>query len=194
MKNSLNQALTKENSTTGLISKSTLRGDLGGLIFIILFILSGINLQAQNPPSTAQWSNISAKLGSVSATSNLADVHFIYANEGLISSGNMSEVYVTTDGGNSFNTRTVPNNDFLNSIWMFSATEFYGGSQLGRIYRSTNGGANWTSLGATGTQMRSIAFPPSSNTGFSCGDYGKSYQISSTGITILRIRLNCCGE
>jgi photosystem II stability/assembly factor-like uncharacterized protein len=135
--------------------------------------------------TTAQWANISAKLVNVAPTTNLGDVHFINDNEGLISSGNNSEVYVTTDAGNSFTTRTVPNSDFLNSIWMISANEYYGGSQLGRIYRSTNSGANWTSLGATGTQMRSIAFPPGSNTGYSCGDNGKSYQITSTGITNL---------
>jgi photosystem II stability/assembly factor-like uncharacterized protein len=135
--------------------------------------------------NTAQWSNISAKLANVAPTTNLIDIHFINNNDGLISSGNTSEVYVTTDAGNSFTTRTVPNSDFLNSIWMISANEFYGGSQLGRIYRSTNSGANWTSLGSTGTQMRSIAFPPGSNTGYSCGDNGKSYQITSTGITNL---------
>jgi photosystem II stability/assembly factor-like uncharacterized protein len=135
--------------------------------------------------NTAQWSNISAKLSGVPATSNLADVHFINANEGVISSGNTSEVYVTTNGGNSFITRTVPNTDFLNSIQMLSASEFYGGSQLGRIYKSTNSGANLTSLGTTGTQMRSITFPPASATGYSCGDNGKSFQITSTGITNL---------
>lgn len=134
---------------------------------------------------TAQWSNISTKLGSVASTSNLVDLHFINDNEGLISSGNTSEVYVTNDGGNSFTTRTVPNNDFLNSIRMLSAAEFYGASQLGRIYRSTNNGINWTSLGSTGTQMRSITFPPASTTGYSCGDNGKSFQITSTEITNL---------
>jgi len=135
--------------------------------------------------STAQWANISAKLANVAPTTNLGDVHFINDNDGLISSANTSEVYVTSDAGNSFTTRTVPNSDFLNSIWMISTKEYYGGSQLGRIYRSTNSGANWTSLGSTGTQMRSVAFPPGSNTGYSCGDNGKSYQITSTGITNL---------
>lgn len=135
--------------------------------------------------STAQWANISAKLANVAPTTNLGDVHFINDNEGLISSANTSEVFVTTDAGNSFTTRDVPNSDFLNSIWMISVNEYYGGSQLGRIYRSTNSGANWTSLGSTGTQMRSVAFPTGSNTGFSCGDNGKSYQITSTGITNL---------
>jgi photosystem II stability/assembly factor-like uncharacterized protein len=182
MKYSLNQSGTNENTTTRLISKSSQRGDIVGLNFVIFFIILSLNLQAQNP---AQWSNISTKLANVAPTSNLADVHFINDIEGLISSGNTSEVYVTTNGGNSFTTRTVPNNDFLNSIRMLSATEFYGASQLGRIYRSTNSGANWTSLGSTGTPMRSITFPPASTTGFSCGDNGKSFEITSTGITNL---------
>ena len=186
MKHLLIQAITNRNSITGQISKSMQQGDFGGLnftiFFIILFNLSVLTLQSQN---TAQWSNISTKLSSVASTSNLADVHFINDNEGLISSGNTSEVYVTKDGGNSFTTRTVPNNDFLNSIRMLSAAEFYGASQLGRIYRSTNSGINWTSLGSTGTPMRSITFPPASTTGYSCGDNGKSFKITSTGITNL---------
>jgi len=186
MKHLLIQAITNRNSITGQISKSMQQGDFGGLNFtifvIILFNLSVLTLQSQN---TAQWSNISTKLGSVASTSNLVDLHFINDNEGLISSGNTSEVYVTTDAGNSFTTRAVPNSDFLNSIWMISANEFYGGSQLGRIYRSTNSGINWTSLGSTGTPMRSITFPPASTTGYSCGDNGKSFQITSGGITNL---------
>jgi hypothetical protein len=96
MKHLLIQAITNRNSITGQISKSMEQGDFWGLnftiFFIILFNLSVLTLRAQN---TAQWSNISTKLGSVASTSNLVDLHFINDNEGLISSGNTSEVYVT---------------------------------------------------------------------------------------------------
>jgi len=157
---------------------------------ILLFCIGVFNLQAQNPPenrqqNTAQWSNISVKLGNIAATSNLVDVHFIDNNNGLISSGNRAEVYVTIDGGNSFMIKAVPNGGFLNSIFMLSSTEFYGGAQNNRIYRSTNSVADWTSLGPTGTPVRSITFPAGSATGYTVGHYGNSHQITSGGITNL---------
>jgi sialate O-acetylesterase len=47
MKHSFNQALTKENLNTGLIWKFPLRGDLGGLFFILIFLSFSLSASAQ---------------------------------------------------------------------------------------------------------------------------------------------------
>ncbi len=137
----------------------------------------------------AGWHDISSAV-TAAGTSNFIDVHFVDENNGLVSSGNVSEVYVTTDGGTSFTTRSVAAGTFMNSIHMISSTEFYAGAQNNRIYRSTNSGADWTSLGVTGNPVRSITFPPSSTTGYSAGDTGTSYSITSGGITNLPTSLS----
>jgi len=135
-------------------------------------------------PQQFGWVDISSRINTP-ATTNFSDVYFVSGSHGIVSAANQSEVYTTSDGGQSFTSHTVPNNDFLNSVCMLNISEYFGGSQNNRIYHSTDGGNTWVSLGSTGNPVRSVTCFPSSSTAYSCGDHGSSNSINSAGITNL---------
>lgn len=108
-------------------------------------------------------------------------MYWISDNEGWICSGLKGEIYHTTDGGQTFTTQTTQY--YTNAIWMLNANEGYAGGYNGRVYRTTNGGGAWNVIGSMGSSVRSISFPPSSDTGYCCGDNGGISRINSTGVS-----------
>lgn len=125
--------------------------------------------------------NIGGNLPSSSGTASLSDLYFINDNKGWICSSALGEIYHTTDGGQTFTTQTTQN--YTNAIHMLNSSEGYAGGYNGRVYRTTDGGATWNVLGSIGGTLLSISFPPSSDTGYCSGDYGKIYSITSTGVS-----------
>lgn len=66
---------------------------------------------------------------------------------------------------------------------MRSLTEGYAGGQDGDIYRTTDGGASWQSLGFTGNPVRGLSCPPSGAACYSVGDHGSTTIITGTVLT-----------
>jgi photosystem II stability/assembly factor-like uncharacterized protein len=147
------------------------------LTIILLFILCSTAGFAQQ----YGWVNISNNLPNSTGTVTLPDMYWINDNEGWICSGINGEIYHTTDGGQNFTIQTTQY--YTNAIHMLNSSEGYAGGLNGRVYRTTNGGGTWTVLGSIGSSLRSISFPPSSTTGYCCGDIGKIYSITSTGVS-----------
>ncbi len=127
------------------------------------------------------WVNIGGNLPSSSGTSSLSDLYFTSANEGWLCSSILGEIYHTTDGGSTYTTQTTQY--YTNAIYMLNSSEGYAGGLNGRVYRTTDGGGTWSVLSSIGSTLSSINFPPSSTTGYCCGDNGKIYSITSTGVS-----------
>jgi photosystem II stability/assembly factor-like uncharacterized protein len=147
------------------------------LTIILLFILCSTTGFAQQ----FGWVNISNNLPNSTGTVTLPDMYWINVNEGWICSGINGEIYHTTDGGQTFTIQTTQY--YTNAIHMLNYNEGYAGGLNGRVYRTTDGGITWNALGSIGSSLRSISFPPSSTTGYCCGDIGKIYSITSTGVS-----------
>lgn len=129
------------------------------------------------------WTNIGGNLPSGTGTSSMSDFYFVSANEGWICSSALGEIYHTTDGGQTFTTQTTQY--YTNAIHMLSSSEGYAGGYNGRVYRTTDGGATWNVLGSVGSSLLSLSFPPSSTTGYCCGDKGTIYTINSSGVSAM---------
>ncbi len=132
------------------------------------------------------WSDISANLpASAQGNTSLLDMKFISDNEGwIVQSGTGSaNIYHTTDGGLTFTTIAPPAeaSSGVTAIHMLNQQEGFIGCQNGKIYRTIDGGDSWTAVGSMGPPL-SMDFAPGSNTGFACGDAGKIYQVTATGI------------
>jgi photosystem II stability/assembly factor-like uncharacterized protein len=127
------------------------------------------------------WIDISNNLPASNGTVTLPDMHWISDSEGWICSGLLGEIYHTTDGGQTFTTQTTQ--FYTNAIYMLNSNEGYAGGHNGRVYRTIDGGGAWNVLGTIGSSLRSISFPPSSAIGYCCGDGGKIYSITTTGVS-----------
>ena len=126
------------------------------------------------------WVDIGKNLPNSSGTVTLPDMYWVSENEGWICSGILGEIYHTTDGGKTFTTQTTQ--FYTNAIHMLNSKEGYAGGYNGRMYRTTDGGGTWTAIGTIGSSIRSISFPLGSSVGYCCGDIGKIYSVTSTGV------------
>lgn len=97
------------------------------------------------------WMGLSSHVVSTRGTPNFSSFVFI-GQEGWIGSGNFPEIYHTRDGGATFEVQTIASEVY--GLAMRSLTEGYSGGQDGDIYRTTDGGASWQSLGSTGNPVR----------------------------------------
>jgi len=138
-------------------------------LVIVIFLFAMLGSTAQE----TKWNDFSSKITSSSGTPDLSDVCFI-GNEGWVTSGNLSELYYTADGGETFAARTVPDQTFFNSISMRTNTEGYAAAQNGNIYKSIDGGITWTVLGSNLAPAKSISYrsPVDGKWGIACGDNG----------------------
>lgn len=127
------------------------------------------------------WINISKNLPDSTGIASLSDMYWINDTVGWICSSAKGEIYHTTNGGKTFTTQTTQY--YTNAIHMLNSTEGYAGGYNGRVYRTTDGGANWNVLGSIGGTLHSISFPQSSDTGYCSGDNGKIYCVTSTGVS-----------
>jgi photosystem II stability/assembly factor-like uncharacterized protein len=66
---------------------------------------------------------------------------------------------------------------------MLSSQVGYAGGIQGRVYKTTNGGADWIVHGSIGGTLLDIDFPPNSDSGYCSGFNGKIYKITSNGIS-----------
>ena len=129
------------------------------------------------------WTDISAPL--LRYATDFSDMEFI-GDDGWLASSMFNEIYHTTDGGQTWETQTIEAGYIVNGIAMRSLSEGYAIAQngsSGRLFRTTDGGAHWSSLGSTGTVPRAIDCPPSGGSCFLVGDSGKFIKITGTTLT-----------
>lgn len=144
--------------------------------FILLSIFCFQIVTAQ----TYEWVDISDK---IPGTASFSDV-FAIGDEVWITSASSTELYYSNTGGaTAFTAYTTPGG-FL-CIHMITSDTGYAGAENGRVYRTTDGGANWTLLlPLTGAAVTSITFPPSGEEpGYCCGLDGRINSLTSTGTT-----------
>jgi photosystem II stability/assembly factor-like uncharacterized protein len=147
------------------------------LLLIIHFTLYIANCYSQQ----YGWVDISINLPASTGTVTLPDMHWISDNEGWICSGFLGEIYHTTDGGQTFETQTTQFS--TNAIYMLNSSEGYAGGIQGRVYKTTNGGADWIVHGSIGGTLLDIDFPPNSDSGYCSGYNGKIYKITTSGVS-----------
>jgi photosystem II stability/assembly factor-like uncharacterized protein len=148
---------------------------------LLLVTLISLISFSKSFPQQNGWVNIGGNLPSSNGTITLPDLYFVNDNEGWICSGLTGEIYHTTNGGSTYTIQTTQN--YTNAIHMLNSSEGYAGGLNGSVYRTNNGGETWNVIGSIGSSLRSISFPPSSVTGYCCGDNGKIYNITSTGVS-----------
>lgn len=124
------------------------------------------------------WVDLSDRLPVSNGTASLSDMHWISDNEGWICSGATGEIYHSIDGGQTFEIQTTQ--FYTNAIYMLNAQVGYAGGYNGRVYKTINGGANWTVHGSIGGTLLDIDFPPESDSGYCCGENGRIYKITQT--------------
>lgn len=129
------------------------------------------------------WTDISAPL--LKFATSFSDVEFI-GDAGWLASSMFPEIYHTTDGGTTWEVQTIETGYVVNGIAMRSVSEGYAIAQngsSGRLFRTTDSGAHWGSLGSTGTVPRAIDCPPSGGSCFMVGDSGKFIKVTGTTLT-----------
>jgi len=129
---------------------------------------------------TGNWVNMSSNIPDSNLL--LTDVFFLNENEGWItsSSGDFA-IYHTTDGGLTFETQTTALS--CDAIYMFNENEGFAGGQSGAVYHTNNGGTDWNMINNfLPSHIRSMSFPPESDTGFICGGSGWVGKINATEI------------
>ncbi|MCP3931689.1 MAG: hypothetical protein GY705_21615 [Bacteroidetes bacterium] len=142
---------------------------------LALFFLYPLSVQS------AQWVNLDSVLPDESFT----DV-FAIGNHVWITSGSSTELFYSSDRGSTTFTIYDTPDEFL-TIHMLNANDGYAGAQNGNVYKTSDGGENWTVLfPLTGNTVSSITFPPSgAEPGYTAGEVGKIYSITSTGTTAM---------
>jgi photosystem II stability/assembly factor-like uncharacterized protein len=149
--------------------------------------LAGVDQSGKNLSAAATraygWTDISAPL--LKYATNFSAVEFIGA-EGWLTSAMFPEIYHTPDGGQTWEVQTISPGFIVNGIAMRNPQEGYAIAQadsVGRLFRTTDGGAHWISLGSTGTVPRAIDCPPAGTSCFLVGDSGKFIKITGTTLT-----------
>lgn len=115
---------------------------------------------------------------------NLNTIFFVDSVTGW--AGGSSGIYISTDGGSSWNPQTLPIVTTINRIvFLTSSVGFAVGEEEGTILKTTDSGATWTQK-RSGTPLRSIFFL-NSQLGWACGidtvlfttDYGETWSSRS---------------
>ncbi len=132
---------------------------------------------------THGWVDISSNLFPLenAAGAGLSDVYFINEYEGWITTSSNSEIYHTTDGGETFEVQNTELGTSIQSIYMIDENEGYAGGASGFIYRTVDGGENWNFHGTIATTMTNIDFAAPTQ-GYACGDNGHVFSITPEGI------------
>ena len=147
----------------------------GGLKKLLLLSAITLFLLTSSYAQQYGWQDLS----NVLPDAYYSDVYAI-GNEVWITSGSSTELFYNDAAGTTeFVTYSTP--DELLCIHMLNSNEGYAGTQDGEIYRTTDGGANWSLVGLTGASVNSITFPPTADTGYCCGEVGNIYSITSSG-------------
>ncbi|GBD89246.1 Ycf48-like protein precursor [bacterium BMS3Abin03] len=117
---------------------------------------------------------------------NLASVHFLDSSIGFVGDweGNLLK---TTDGGNNWSIQHI---DDYADIYVFFINQNYGwllssgfATATYKIYRTSNGGANWQSYLINTTHIMNDLFFVDSSKGFVAGGFGDIYMTTDGGIS-----------
>jgi hypothetical protein len=117
---------------------------------------------------------------------NLSDVYFIDDEEGWVTtwhafSDQNAAILHTNDGGETWEVQTVMRP--CQVIHMIDENVGYAGSDGGLIFKTTDGGNNWSFYGLTGAPITGMSFPPGSDTGYVCSYMSSNLQqITPEGI------------
>jgi photosystem II stability/assembly factor-like uncharacterized protein len=148
------------------------------LLAIILLTATSLGASSQQ----YGWKDIGANIPGDSLGHDLSDVFFVTDNEGWITSSTHAEIYHTADGGETFEVQTTPLGATI-AIHMLDENHGYAGGDGGWIYKTENGGDEWTMLGSIGTKVLDISFPPGTSPdnpiGYACGGSGNVWEITS---------------
>lgn len=124
------------------------------------------------------WVDLSAN---IPGDPDLSDVFFVSDGEGWVTSGSLSEIYHTTDGGATFEVQNVLQP--ANAIYMLDTNRGFAGGKSGAVFYTNDGGKNWNLINNfLPSSVRGLTFPAESDTGFICGDYGWVAKIDSIHI------------
>ncbi len=108
----------------------------------------------------------------IPSQTDLVGISFFGTDRGIIIGFQQGEIFVTTNGGTTWQPPTKSINDICNQVdFVSNDTAFIIGSQ-GRIYRSIDGGKSWNVL-TTGitSNLNRMQFADTRN-GFAVGDSG----------------------
>jgi photosystem II stability/assembly factor-like uncharacterized protein len=144
------------------------------LLFTFAFCFSAFSFSQEYG-----WTDISANMPE---QGNLNDIHVI--GEEVWITGWGDGVFYSPDGGETFIIQPLPENSGItSSVFMKNNQEGYVVTFLGNILKTTDGGTAWTTLHEPGGALNSVHFPPSSNTGYTCGTNGTVWMFDDTSIT-----------
>lgn len=147
-------------------------------VFSLLLILTSSNIFSQSG-----WFWISSK--NTFPSSGCNSIYFTTAQIGYIC-GTNGKMDKTIDGGLNWfeSSNGIPSNEYLEGLYFPSANTGYvgGGGYLdARIYKTTNGGLNWTYTNAYNTSRMERTFFLNDNTGYVSGGI-KIYRTTNGGI------------
>jgi len=151
------------------------------LLVVLLPLLIGLKTTCN--AQQYGWVDISSNLPVSAHNKGLSALYFINDYEGWICTSDSNVIYHTSDGGSTFTTQSTLY--YTKAIYMLNDTLGYAGGYGGYVFRTTNGGSTWTSIGSIGKTLTSISFPLSSTTGYCCGYSGKVYSITSSTLTAM---------
>ena len=134
----------------------------------------------------AGWVDISAN---IPGNPDFSDVFFVSDDEGWISVSSGPEIYHTTDGGATFEIQETSLGTSTGAIYMIDENEGYTGGGSGFVYRTLDGGQNWTFHGAISSTLTDMDFA-NDTTGYACGNNGAVFSITPEGVTNLNSGLS----
>ncbi len=127
------------------------------------------------------WTNISENLFPIgnAAGGILSDLYFI-GDEGWIVNHMNSEIYHTTNSGESWNVQEVlaP----CNAVYMLSEEEGYAGGHSGVLHKTIDGGENWELFGFAPSTIDALTFTDNGNVGYASGMDGWITKIIDGGL------------
>ncbi len=131
-------------------------------------------------PQEYGWQKIEP--ASIPETSDFSDVFFTNDDTGWITTSTTSNIYKTTDGGQTFETQTTPLGA-TSAIHMLDTVNGYSGGQGGWVYKTDDGGLNWNMLASMG-HLLDISFPFNADSnnpvGYASGNSGQVWKITTT--------------
>ena len=154
-----------------------------------------------SPAQQYTWNDISNTLpsfpydtviingGADTLLANLTDISFISNNEGWITTSHTFEdqesaILHTANGGQSWEVQTVLHP--CQFIHMVNENIGYAASGDGKIFKTMNGGEEWSYHAITGTSITGMSFPPGRDTGYVCSySASKMHRITPVGIQVI---------
>jgi hypothetical protein len=136
------------------------------------------------------WEDISHKVPGDSLN-NLSDVLWGGTHVAWITSSSLSELYMTQDAGETWEIKQAPSPisafrfNETNSDWIVCGID-------GMIYKTTNDGEDWISIGSTGHSINdfTLLYQYFDWEGYICADSGKVWILNENGLSEINSGLN----